>query len=254
MSEFRLSEREVRRIRRERRHPRPTQFDYLHVKSLVDAVARAFAEAQPPVNDVLDVYCGTKPYADLLPAGARCVGLDTSDVSDAVDVVSDEFLPFEDESFDLVFCTEGFDYVPDPARGVAELRRVLRPGGTVVLTVSLVWEYNRTILQHRWSGPGLAALFDGWDDVELVENGGFAVSWSTLTGRIVSRPHEHLPRPLRTLSRPVFALVYLGINGVGWVLDRLERRLAGSPAALPMNFLLTARRPPDGEQLRDPQR
>jgi SAM-dependent methyltransferase len=43
-------------------------------------------------------------------------------------------LPFADESFDAVFAGELIEHLPDPARGLAEFRRVLRPGGRLILT------------------------------------------------------------------------------------------------------------------------
>jgi 2-polyprenyl-3-methyl-5-hydroxy-6-metoxy-1,4-benzoquinol methylase len=41
-----------------------------------------------------------------------------------------EALPFEDGSFDLVYCCDVIEHVADPGRLVAESARVLRPGGT----------------------------------------------------------------------------------------------------------------------------
>jgi ubiquinone/menaquinone biosynthesis C-methylase UbiE len=45
-----------------------------------------------------------------------------------------ERLPFPATSFDVVVSTSSFHYWPSPAGGLAELRRVLRPGGQVVIT------------------------------------------------------------------------------------------------------------------------
>jgi len=56
----------------------------------------------------------------------------------------DEGLPFEDESFDLVWCAEVIEHLKDPARAMAELRRVTRRGGQLVLTTpnSYAWLFR----------------------------------------------------------------------------------------------------------------
>jgi SAM-dependent methyltransferase len=238
---------DVERMRRTRRHPRPTQFDYLHVHRLVEDLAAVLVRVGEGARDVLDLFCGTRPYDDLLPEGARITGLDIpGNPYGVADVVSDEFLPFDDDSFDLVMCIEGFHYVADPGRGVAEIGRVLRPGGHAVISVPFVWEYDRTVLENRFTGPALARLFRDWENVTVVENGGKAVSWATLTGLIASMGEYHIPQSLQLqrLIHPGFAGLYLVINGLGFLLDRVEQRLARSSLTLPMNLLLVARRPP----------
>jgi SAM-dependent methyltransferase len=239
----------VSRMRRTRRHPRPTQFDYLHMRRLVGDLAAALARLGEGAGDVLDVFCGTRPYDDLLPTSAHIVGLDIPNNPYGVaDVVSADFLPFGDESFDLVMCVEGFHYLADPQAGVSEIRRVLRVGGHAVISVPLVWEYDRTVFEHRFTGPSLERLFSDWEDVTLVENGGRAVSWATLTGLIASMAEWHVPERLgiRRVVHPAFAGLYLLVNGLGFVLDRTERRFARSTLTLPMNLLVTARRPARG--------
>jgi SAM-dependent methyltransferase len=245
--EFRPPDHVLRKLRESRRHPRWTQFDYLHVRYLIAALSRAFRDVRTPVRDVLDIYCGTRPYDDLLPAGSRSVGMDISNFAGVADVVTTEFLPFDDESFDLVMCIEAFYYVPDLAEAVAEIARVLRPDGTAVITVSLPWEYDRGALERRYTGPQLLELFRDWREPSVVENGGFAVSWATLTGRIVYGVEEHAPRAVRTALRPFFAGAYLLINAIGACLDWVERRRPPETHVLPMNLMLTARRPARGE-------
>jgi SAM-dependent methyltransferase len=237
----------VAKMRRTRRHPRPTQFDYLHIRRLVADLEYALARVSDGVDDVLDVYCGTRPYDDLLPPTVKVTALDVpGNPYGLADVVSSEFLPFPDDSFDLVMCIEAFHYVPDPEKGVAEIARVLRPGGHAVVAVPFVWEYDRTILEHRYTGPELASLFGEWEEVTVVENGGRGVAWATLTGSLAGMVQWNLPeRPaLRRAVGPFFAGFYLLVNGAGLLLDRAERRYARSSATLPMNLLLTARRPP----------
>ena len=230
-------------IRRSRRHPRPTQFDYLHVRTLLADVAGALERVGPGAVDVLDVFCGSRPYDDLFPPGSNCVGFDIDHRYGMADVVGDEFLPFDDGSFDLIVCIEAFHYVTDAEAGVAELRRVLRPGGAVVISVPFVWEYDRRIVEHRFTEAELAALFDGWSDISIVENGGRAVAWTTLTGSMLELGRARATQRLRAFDA-AFSAAYIVLNGAGHLLDRAERRyLADRPYRLPMNLLLTARRP-----------
>jgi SAM-dependent methyltransferase len=98
---------------------------------------------------VLDVGCGpatiAAEVARLVPHGA-VVGLDASAARIAVAretlasspnaaVVRGDAadLPFDDESFDLVYCRFLLEYLPDKQRAVGELARVCRAGGTVLL-------------------------------------------------------------------------------------------------------------------------
>jgi SAM-dependent methyltransferase len=237
---------ELERFRRSRRHPRPTQFDYLHHRELLNDLTVALDAVPGPVKDVLDIFCGTRPYEDLLPDGARVVGLDVEDPWGVVDVVSDEFLPFEEESFDLAICMEAFFYVPDPQHGVSEIRRVLRPGGTVLIAVPLLWHYDRTILEHRFTGPELEALFEDWEDVRVVENGGRGVSWALLTGHLFYLREKMLSHRVRRVFSPFFKAIYLGVNAIGALIESRERRRlrhADPHFTLPPNLMLTARKP-----------
>lgn len=238
-----LPEQALREIRERRRHPRRTQYDYLHLRRLRGDLATALRELDQPVSDVLDVWCGTRPYEDLLPRGARVIGFDVDHRFGAADVVSDEFLPFDDESFDLVICIEAFYYVADPEQAASEIRRVLRPRGTALIAVPFAWEYDRTILEHRWTGPELEALFAGWDHVRVVENGGRGVAWATLSGRVIHLTKRSLPGWLRRLTSPLFAAAYVVVNAIGALIERGERRREADPIRLPMNLMLTARRP-----------
>jgi SAM-dependent methyltransferase len=235
---------ELEAIRRSRRYPRATQVDYLHLRFMIDGL-RDVLRSLPEPERVLDVWCGTRPYDDLFPRGTPIVGFDVEGNPYGVaDVVSDTFLPFADESFDLVMCIQAFQFVPDPVAAIAEFRRVLRRGGVVLIALPFAFEYDPTILERRYTGPQLAALFGGWDDVRLHEHGGRAVTWTVLTASLV-RNVDTFARRRRLLRgiAPLFTGAYVMLNGLGLVLAKLEERRTGS-GALPMNLLLTARRPP----------
>ncbi|MEI2639208.1 MAG: class I SAM-dependent methyltransferase [Microthrixaceae bacterium] len=44
-------------------------------------------------------------------------------------------LPFPDDTFDRIICSEVFEHIPDDSGAMAELRRVLKPGGVLAATV-----------------------------------------------------------------------------------------------------------------------
>jgi SAM-dependent methyltransferase len=235
---------DIARHREARRQPRRTQFDYLHLQRLREDLSDVLGQISGPVSDVLDVFCGARPYEDLMPPGARVVGYDVDDHYGAADVVGGEFLPFEDESFDLVTCISGFYYVEDQVRGAAEIRRVLRPGGTVVITVPQVWEYRRDVFEHRYTESSLRAIFTGWDDIRVIENGGRAVAWTLMTGMLLSAAVVASPAALTHLTRMVVTAIVIAVNLVGDLLDRVEqRKLAGAPGRMPANLTLVARSP-----------
>ena len=65
----------------------------------------------------------------------------------SVSVEDGQALSFADASFDAVLCNLGLMFFPEPVRGLAEFRRVLRPGGRVAVSVNTVVErsYNHQI-------------------------------------------------------------------------------------------------------------
>jgi SAM-dependent methyltransferase len=235
-------------MRRSRRHPRITEVDYLHLRKLVEGLRAALAEVRPPIDDILDIWCGSRPYDDLFPPGARCVGFDREGNPYGVaDVVSDTFLPFPDASFDLVVFIQAFQYVSDPAHAVAELARVLRPGGTALVTLVFAFEYDRGLaFEGRYTEQQLRELFADWADVEVQEDGGRGVAWAAMTTGLLSAFEQRTSRfpPLRLLH-PLFGTAYAAVNVLGLQLARGDVRSGGS-AALPMNLTLTARVPSDG--------
>lgn len=115
---------------------------------------------------VLDVACGTGVLTRLaareVGSGGRVVGLDlnpamlqvaqtASDPDESIQWLqaSAGAVPLLDAQFDVVLCQQGLQFFPDRPSAVREMRRLLVPGGRLVVSV--------------WAdiGPGFVALSDG---------------------------------------------------------------------------------------------
>jgi len=140
---------------------------------------------------VLDIGAGPQPYRDLLYRSGvkRYVALDwvKSLHGMGMDVAADVAgLPFVGESFDGVLCTQVLEHCPDPARALAEVARVLRPGGRLLISVpflfqvhELPWDYYRYThegIRHLLAGAALSL-------VEMRRQGGAVVVIAILASR-----------------------------------------------------------------------
>jgi 2-polyprenyl-3-methyl-5-hydroxy-6-metoxy-1,4-benzoquinol methylase len=115
-----------------------------------------------PCEAYIDAGCGDGRYLAALPAlgpvPGRVVGTDIAEsiletarrACDAAGVDAElvranlEQLPFPDASFDVVVCAQVIEHLLDARAGLHELARVLRPGGTLLLTTD-----NRRMLITR---------------------------------------------------------------------------------------------------------
>jgi SAM-dependent methyltransferase len=91
---------------------------------------------------------------------ARLVNLDLADLPQVDIVAPAEKLPFRDASLGLVVAQEVFEHLPDPHATLAEIARVLRPGGIVyVQTPWMLGWHSGPQDFWRFSREGMAALF-----------------------------------------------------------------------------------------------
>ena len=116
-------------------------------------------------GDVLDVGCGRKPYRALVPARSY-VGLDLDTPELRAMGAADLFydggrMPVADETFDAVLCSQVLEHVFTPAEFLAEIRRVLRPGGMLLLTTPFAWdEHSQPHDFGRYSSFGLRHVLE----------------------------------------------------------------------------------------------
>jgi SAM-dependent methyltransferase len=116
-------------------------------------------------GDVLDVGAGAQPYRaiDVAVAG-EAFGYDLPDT----EYFEGDRWPVEDASVDVVLATETLEHVPEPAVFLDEARRVLRPGGRIVLTVPFAarwhyiphdyWRYTPSSLKNLLGAAGFGEV------------------------------------------------------------------------------------------------
>jgi ubiquinone/menaquinone biosynthesis C-methylase UbiE len=133
---------------------------------LFEPYARDIAARLPAdVKRVLEIAAGTgrvtRHLVAALPPDAELVASDLNEpmIEEARWQIVDsrvtwqaadaQALPFPDHRFDAVVCQFGLMFVPDKALALREMRRVLRPGGTLLLSVWDALEHNpATLVLH----------------------------------------------------------------------------------------------------------
>jgi ubiquinone/menaquinone biosynthesis C-methylase UbiE len=114
------------------------------------------ADAEVAGRALLDVGCGTGWFsrraielgADVVALDIGCELLKKVRLKCEADVVAADAcaLPFVDDSFDIVLASESIEHTLDPKLALSELYRVLRPGGTLVVTVpNQIWHFTATV-------------------------------------------------------------------------------------------------------------
>jgi SAM-dependent methyltransferase len=188
---------------------------------------------------VLDVGCGLKPYYPFFVDAAEYVGVDVV-ASPSADIVGPvESLPVEDDSFDIVLCTQVLEHVDDPATAVHELHRVTKPGGRVLASTHGVMVFHPNPNDYwRWTHTGLRRLFDlngDWQTIDVEPGAGTAAGLGLLLARFVHllAKRAHIP----AAARPFVAALNAGAAAVD---NRVPMLREPVPGALFANLHVTA--------------
>lgn len=118
---------------------------------------------------VLDIGGRYQPYRPLIQHRVqRYLALDIQRTP-LVDVMGKgEELPFKADTFDLVFATQVFEFFPEPRVVAAQIHRVLKPGGHLMLSVASV--YPRVVEEEHWRylPAGLKFALGPFSKIEIV--------------------------------------------------------------------------------------
>jgi SAM-dependent methyltransferase len=113
---------------------------------------------------VLDAGAGRSPYRKLFDH-AKYEAADFAQLSSkyaALDYVCDlTAIPVEDDRFDRIICNQVLEHLPEPGAALAELNRVLKPGGRILLTAPLYFSEHQVPYDfYRYTRYSLRRLFE----------------------------------------------------------------------------------------------
>ena len=193
-----------------------------------------------PGSEVLDVTCGTGasalPSAEIVGPAGKVIGVDLAEgllrmgreKAEKMNIRNIEFrlgdmesLGFPDGSFDAVVCVFGIFFIPDMESEVAELWRMVKPGGKLTITTwgSRLFEPAHEDWKQRVKAerPELYSAYNPWDRItdtesvmKLMQDGG--------TYNIEVEPEEGL-QPLRDPED--WWSIAMG-SGLRWTIDQLS--------------------------------
>jgi len=128
------------------------------IASFVEDICRRVTDRRPRI---LDVGCGTGANLLMLSQYGDAEGVDVSEDAlafcherglEKVKLGAAEALPYDDGTFDLVTALDVVEHLDDDLAGLREMRRVLRPGGRVLLfvpTFMFLWGLQDDVSHHR---------------------------------------------------------------------------------------------------------
>jgi SAM-dependent methyltransferase len=220
----------VRRLRPLRRY-----VDYIHLSDLLAALESYEGEIG---GHVLDFGSGTAPYQSLFKQASRYNAADFAVNTFADTVLTPEGrVPLDDDAVDAILSIQVLEHVPDPGAYLRECARVMRAGGTLLLTTHGMWEFHAVPKDlHRWTHQGLSELLEteGFEPVAVV-----GLSDGT-RGAIqllqLSLEHKRLPFVVRGLVR-----VCLNTIADLRILEK-ERVRPASESLMPIAYLVLARK------------
>lgn len=180
-------------------------------------------------GDMLDFGCGRKPYKRLINVN-KYVGVDLeisghSHENSQIDVFYDgSAIPFANESFDSFLCSEVFEHLFNLEKIIEELHRVLKVGGTGLITVPFVWPEHEIPYDYgRYTSFGMKSLLErkGFKIVSMEKTGHFIECLFQLLAFYINRIYNSKFAPLNLFFN---ILLISPINVLGLIISNILPR------------------------------
>lgn len=130
-------------------------------------------------GNVLDVGCGQSPYKFLLNASqTKYFGIDVAD-ADKFDYKNSEItpfngenIPFEDDKFEGLICTEVLEHVPNYQKLINEMFRVMKKDGMAIITIPWSARYHYIPYDFfRYTPSSLKTMFSRFTEMKIKNRG-----------------------------------------------------------------------------------
>jgi SAM-dependent methyltransferase len=166
----------VSREGRERLYPSLTNPNWLVLRRRREIFRKWLGPVEGRDLNGLDVGGRIQPYRPLLEGRLRrYVAVDLRPTPLVNVVARGEQIPLASAQFDLVICTQVLEYVPQPGAVIAELHRVLKPGGRLLLSVPAASPRDADEDRWRFLPAALRQLMTPFSHFEVVAEGGSIV-------------------------------------------------------------------------------
>jgi SAM-dependent methyltransferase len=130
-------------------------------------------------GSLLDIGCGSSPYRHLFSKDSiKYFGLDTVDAADfkyhnkEITLYDGRTIPFDAETFDGFICTEVMEHVLDYNNFASEIYRVLKKGGSGIITVPWSARFHYAPYDYfRFTPSSLKHIFSNFSDISIIPRG-----------------------------------------------------------------------------------
>lgn len=221
--------------------------DFIPKKLLRDALKREAAHCDGRL--MVDAGCGWQPYRMYFEQVKYYVGLDLSAYRKPNVIASVDHLPVRTASADIVLSTEVIEHTQEPKVVCHELARVLREGGTLLLSAPMSWNLHyQPYDYYRFTRYGLVYLLEeaGLEIVRVTRIGGLVSLIGARLTDIIQSKVQRLSLLKRVRARSVLsALVVSPLNASFFLLGRALDSLDETDA---IGWLVVARKPSDSPE------
>jgi SAM-dependent methyltransferase len=212
----------------------------------------AFAKTLPPGSRVLDAGAGEQPYKTLFAhctyeaADFEAVDKPYAKSDYVCDLIA---IPVEDQRFDGIIFNQVMEHLPDPLAALKELRRTLKPGGTMICTAPFYYQEHEIPYDFfRYTQFGWRSLLER-AGMEVVRIGWLEGYLGTLSYQLRIAVHQLPSSPAKLgagwkgyAAAALIIPAKLIFRGLAVIFSRLDEghRLTGH--GHPKNYVVIARR------------